>query len=333
MLPFIDCFWEGVILIEHKSKGKDLDKAYQQATDYFSGLTDEQLPQYVLVSDFDKFRLYNLEDKTDFAFGLDQLLENIELFGFIAGYNQTKFVAEDPVNIKASELMGELHDAIQSTGFGDINEGHDLEIFLTRILFLLFAEDTQIFEARQFQNYILTKTRNDGFDTGSAIGYLFQILNTSPSHRLKNLDQDLAKFAYINGQLFSQTIQIPQFDSKTRTSLIKCCDFDWSKISPAVFGSLFQSVMNPIERRSFGAHYTEEKNILKTIEPLFLDELWNEFDSIIGSRKKLIEFHLRLKELTFLDPACGCGNFLIVTYRELRKLELAVLLKLHISDL
>ena len=127
---FIDCFWEGVILIEHKSKGKDLTKAYEQATDYFSGLTDEQLPQYVLVSDFDKFHLYNLEDKTDFAFGLDQLLEKIELFDFIAGYNQTKFVAEDPVNIRASELMGELHDAIQSTGFGDINEGHDLEIFL-----------------------------------------------------------------------------------------------------------------------------------------------------------------------------------------------------------
>lgn len=329
---FIDCFWEGVILIEHKSKGKDLTKAYEQATDYFSGLTDEQLPQYVLVSDFDKFHLYNLEDKTDYAFSLDQLLENIELFGFIAGYNQIKFVAEDPVNIKASELMGELHDAIQSSGFGEINDGHDLEIFLTRILFLLFAEDTQIFETRQFHNYILTKTRPDGFDTGSAIGYLFQILNTNPNLRLKNLDQDLAKFAYINGQLFDQTISIPQFDSKTRASLIKCCEFDWSKISPAVFGSLFQSVMNPTQRRSFGAHYTEEKNILKTIEPLFLDELWSEFDSLKTNRKKLIEFHLKLKQLTFFDPACGCGNFLIVTYRELRKLELAVLLRLHVSS-
>jgi hypothetical protein len=325
---FIDCFWEGVILIEHKSFGKDLDKAFVQATDYFTGLTDAQLPKYILVSDFDRFHLYNLDDKTDVAFGLNELLENIELFGFLAGYAKKDFVAEDPVNIQASVLMGNLHDAIRETGF----EGFDLEVFLTRILFILFAEDTQIFETRQFLDYLENRTGVDGFDTGMKIQYLFQILNTPIVKRPNNLDEELVKFAYINGQLFAGTTDIPQFDSKTRLKLIECARFDWSKISPAVFGSLFQSVMNPEQRRTFGAHYTEEKNILKTIEPLFLDDLWAEFDNCKSNKKKLQEFHIKLSKLTFLDPACGCGNFLIVTYRELRKLELQVLVKLHSSQ-
>jgi hypothetical protein len=325
---FIDCFWEGVILIEHKSLGKDLDKAFVQATDYFTGLTDVQLPKYVLVSDFDLFHLYNLDDKTDVSFGLNQLLENIELFGFLAGYAKKDLVAEDPVNIQASVLMGNLHDAIRETGY----DGYELEIFLTRILFVLFAEDTQIFEKRQFLHFIENRTSVDGFDTGIKIGVLFDNLNKPFAKRLNNLDQELAKFPYINGGLFAERIEMPQFDSKTRLRLIECARFDWSKISPAVFGSLFQSVMNPEQRRTFGAHYTEEKNILKTIEPLFLDDLWAEFDACKSNKKKLQEFHIRLSKLTFLDPACGCGNFLIVTYRELRELELQVLLKLHSSQ-
>jgi N-6 DNA Methylase len=325
---FIDCFWEGVILIEHKSFGKDLDKAFVQATDYFTGLTDVQLPKFVLVSDFDRFHLYNLDDKTDVAFSLDQLLENIELFGFLAGYAKKDLVAEDPVNIQASVLMGNLHDAIRETGY----EGYELEIFLTRILFVLFAEDTQIFEMRQFLQFIENRTSVDGFDTGIKIGVLFDTLNKPFAKRVNNLDQELAKFPYINGGLFAERIECPQFDSKTRLKLIECARFDWSKISPAVFGSLFQSVMNPEQRRTFGAHYTEEKNILKTIEPLFLDDLWAEFDTCKSNKKKLQEFHIRLSKITFLDPACGCGNFLIVTYRELRKLELQVLLKLHNAE-
>lgn len=322
---FIDCFWEGVILIEHKSKGANLEKASDQAMSYLSGLTQEQLPKYILVSDFNHFNLQNLETSETWHFELGQFLENIELFNFISGYKQIKFVAEDPVNIQASELMGDFHDAIRQTGF----EGHQLELFLTRILFILFAEDTQILQKRQFQDFILRKTNQDGTNTGSQIQMLFQILNTPHSKRPKNLDEELANFDYINGQLFADITYIPSFDSKIRANLIKCCEFDWSKISPAVFGSLFQSVMNPEQRRTFGAHYTEEKNILKTIEPLFLDELWLEFESILHNKKKLAQFHTKLSKLTFFDPACGCGNFLIITYREIRKLELAILLELH----
>jgi type II restriction/modification system DNA methylase subunit YeeA len=158
---------------------------------------------------------------------------------------------------------------------------------------------------------------------------LFQVLNTPKENRFKNLDEQLDAFPYVNGNLFGEFLPMASFDSKMRMALLKCCRIDWSKISPAIFGSMFQSVMNPKERRNLGAHYTSEKNILKLIKPLFLDELWEEFEILKDNRNRLIEFHRKLSKLTFLDPACGCGNFLIITYRELRLLEIEVIKKLH----
>ena len=160
---------------------------------------------------------------------------------------------------------------------------------------------------------------------------LFQVLDTPSEKRFKNLDEQLAEFPYVNGKLFQEILPMASFDTKMRKALLDCCYIDWSKISPAIFGSMFQSVMNPKERRNLGAHYTSETNILKLIKPLFLDELWAEFENIKNNKNKLPEFHKKISLLKFLDPACGCGNFLVITYRELRLLEIAVLRALNKS--
>jgi hypothetical protein len=325
---YIDMLWKGQILIEMKSKGKDLTKAYGQAKGYLHGLKQIEIPKYVLVCDFDLFRLYDLEEKGDdefHEFTLKDLVHNVEHFGFIAGYQKKIYREEDPVNIRAAELMGKLHDRLKEIGY----EGHPLEVYLVRMLFLLFAEDTTIFEKQQFQDYIEQRTSEDGSDLAAKLQELFQILNTPLDKRFKNLDEQLAAFPYVNGKLFEEILPTAFFDASMRDSLLECCYLDWSKISPAIFGSMFQSVMDPKERRNLGAHYTSEKNILKLIKPLFLDDLKAEFEKCKNNTAQLRDFHFRMSKLKFLDPACGCGNFLVITYRELRLLELEVLRHLH----
>jgi type II restriction/modification system DNA methylase subunit YeeA len=302
---FIDLFWKGMLLVEHKSRGKDLDRAYTQALDYFPGISEHDLPQYVLVSDFARFRLYNLEDHEQHEFALKDLRKNVRLFGFIAGYQTHKIKEEDPVNIKAAEQMGRLHDKMKEVGY----EGHALELYLVRLLFCLFAEDTGIFERQQFQDYIEQRTSEDGSDLADRINTVFQVLNTPEDKRLKNLDEQLSAFPYVNGKLFEEMLPTASFDRAMRKALLDCCDLDWGRISPAIFGSLFQSIMDKQARRNLGAHYTSEKNILKLIKPLFLDALWEEFNTVKSNKNKLAEFHNKLRSLKFLDPACGCGNF------------------------
>ncbi len=318
---FIDLLWKGTLLIEFKSRGKDLGKAHEQAKDYFPGLKDHELPKYILVSDFERFKLYDLEENSNIEFTLKEFVNNVQYFGFIAGYQKKVYKEQDPANIKAAELMGKLHDRLEEIGY----TGHPLEVYLVRILFLLFAEDTTIFNKQQFQDYLEQRTAEDGSDLASKLQELFQVLNTAKENRFKNLDEQLADFPYVNGKLFEENLPTASFDTKMRQALLDCCYIDWSKISPAIFGSMFQSVMNPKERRNLGAHYTSETNILKLIKPLFLDDLWKEFESIKDNKNKLPEFHKKLSTLKFLDPACGCGNFLVITYRELRLLELEIL--------
>lgn len=318
---FIDLFWEGTLLVEHKSKGQNLDAAYTQAKDYFHGLEEHELPKYVMVSDFERFRLYDLDEKSSHEFVLSDFHKHVKLFAFIAGYQKRTFRDQDPVNVKAAELLGKLHDKLKDSGY----EGHKLEIFLVRILFCLFADDTGIFQKDLFRDLIENRTRVDGSDLGGWLSQFFQTLNTPQDSRMKNLDEDLDAFPYVNGKLFEEALPIPAFDSSMREMLIKCSALDWGQISPAIFGSMFQSVMNPEERRNLGAHYTSEKNIMKLIKPLFLDELQKEFKKVKSNRNKLLAFHEKLGRLKFLDPACGCGNFLIITYRELRRLELETL--------
>ena len=322
---FIDLLWKGVILVEHKSKGKNLDKAYEQAIDYFPGLEEHELPKYILVSDFQRFRLYDLETDENTEFELKDLVNNVHLFDFIAGYKKRIYKDEDPVNIQAAELMGELHDRLENIGYID----HELEVYLVRLLFCLFADDTGIFNKGIFQEYIDLHTKSDGSDLAMHLASIFHILNHPEDKRLKNLDENLSQFPYVNGKLFEEVLSPASFDSEMRSMLLKASALDWGKISPAIFGSMFQAVMNPEQRRNLGAHYTSEKNILKLIKPLFLDNLYAEFEKIKNNHNKLKKFQEKLANLRFLDPACGCGNFLIITYRKLRELEIIVLKELN----
>ena len=323
---YIDMFWKGMLLVEHKSRGKDLDKAYTQALDYFPGIKERDLPKYVLVSDFARFRLYDLEEGTQQEFKLADLHKRIKHFAFIAGYRTQTIAPQNPVNIKAAERMGKLHDALKATNY----EGHPLEVLLVRLLFCLFAEDTGIFQpASAFRAWIEERTAPDGSDLGPQLAQLFQVLNTPEDRRAKMLDEQSAAFPYVNGKLFEEMLPIASFDFAMREALLNCCALDWSAISPAIFGALFQSIMDAKARRNIGAHYTSEENILKLIQPLFLDALWEEFNRVRGNKNKLFEFHKKLRTLTFFDPACGCGNFLVIAYRELRRLELEVLRTVH----
>ena len=318
---YIDLLWKGNLLIEMKSRGKSLDKAFEQAKGYMQKLKQHDLPKYVAVCDFDKFRLYDLEEDTRIDFHLKDLVKNVQHLGFMAGYQKKVYKEEDPVNIEAAELMGKLHDQLKAIGY----EGHPLEVYLVRLLFCLFADDTTIFEKEAFREYIEQRTAEDGSDLASKLNEFFFILNTPKEKRLKNLDEQLNEFPYVNGKLFEESLPIASFNRNMRSNLLECCNLDWSKISPAIFGSMFQSVMNPKERRNLGAHYTSEKNILKLIKPLFLDDLRAEFESVKGNKNQLRKFHDKISLLRFLDPACGCGNFLVISYRELRLLEIEII--------
>ncbi len=323
---YIDLFWPGKLLVEHKSLGKDLDKAMHQAMGYLHGLSNEEMPELVVVCDFARFECRNLQTGDTLSFETRHLYKHVMWFGTLAGFRAQTLKAEDPVNVKAAERMGRLHDALKQSGY----QGHELEVLLVRLLFCLFADDTSIFfPAQSFADFVRDDTRADGSDLGSRLAQLFQVLNTPEAQRSHKLDAALAAFPYVNGKLFEEPLPLADFDTAMRQALVEASVLDWSQISPAIFGSLFQSIMNAEARRNLGAHYTSEANILKLIGPLFLDELRAEFKRIEHHRDKLGEFHQRLAQLRFLDPACGCGNFLVICYRELRLLELEVLRAIH----
>ncbi len=324
---FIDLFWPGVLLVEQKSAGRDLTAAREQAGTYFDALPERERPRFQLLCDFQTFELLDRDEREETRFALADLPQYVEKFGFIIGVQRRTFRDQDPVNIEASELIARLHDALKASGY----DGHDLELFLVRTVFCLFADDTGIFEPRDiFLDFIEERTAPDGSDLGPRLMRLFQVLDTPPNRRQAKLDEDLARFPHVNGDLFDGAVRIPDFDTEMRRALLDAGQFDWTAISPAIFGALFQSVMEPAERRAQGAHYTTEKNILKVIEPLFLDDLRVEFRRLQARRDgravaDLRRFRDKLGSLRLFDPACGCGNFLIIAYRELRTLEIDVL--------
>jgi hypothetical protein len=324
---WIDLLVPGDMAVEHKSRGENLDAAMTQLFDYLDDLQPAAAPWLVVACDFQTFYWQDLRSGTEGRFTLAELPEHIELFWWLAGHGASStFEDEEEANLVATGYMATLHDAVLASGY----DPHALREWLTRILFCLFADDTAVWDKDAFKNHIFLNTRADGADLGPALAYLFQLLNTGPESLPANLDEDLAGFTYINGDLFAVTLPIPSCDEATRDALLAACKFDWSAISPAIFGSMFQNVMTPAERRHLGAHYTTEENILKTIRPMFVDALDVELGSIrvtssAQSRAALTAFHDKLASLTFLDPACGCGNFLVIAYREIRRLETEVL--------
>ena len=343
----IDLFWKGRLLAEHKSAGEKLDKAESQAFQSIQELAasgrEDECPRYILLCNFTSIALYDLEPDIQLElplwrgqryerreFRLTDLYAHIKHFAFLIGQQTHKFGEEDPANLKAAAIMADLHDAVAGGNY----DPRAIERLLVRLLFCLFADDTGIFEAAQFELFIENRTREDASDLGSQLNALFDVLNTPPERRPRHLVEDLNAFPYVNGELFAERLPTAGFNRQMRNRLVAACRFDWSRISPAIFGSLFQGIMDAEERRQIGAHYTSERDILKVIRPLFLDDLRAEFDRIKRDRStrrtdRLHSFLNKLASLRFLDPACGCGNFLAIGYRELRRLEHEVLMVLY----
>ena len=298
---FIDRFWPGVLLVEQKSAGRDLKAAYEPAGEYFDALPGRDRPRYILVSDFQTFELHDLDEREVVSFALTDLLAHVEAFGFILGMQRRTFRDQDSANIEAAELVGRLRDALADAG----HRGHDLERFLVRVEFCMFADDTGVFEPRDiFLDFIETRTGEDGADLGPWLSQLFEVLDTPEDKRPATLDEDLARFLYVNGDLFEGHLRTLSFDAAMRGEMLDACRFDWSKLSPAIFGALFQSVMDPAERRAHGANYTTEKNILKVIEPLFMDDLRTEFERARAGRGRnlpaaLHQFQAKFGGMTF----------------------------------
>lgn len=327
---YVDLFWPGALAVEMKSRGKDLDKAYEQAREYLEAFPQHELPRGVLICDFERFHFYDLDAnaaKTEFT--IDELPGKVELFAYLAGYQKRVYREQDPANFAAAEAMGRLHDRLKEVGY----RGRELEIYLARLMFCMFADDAAIFDKDDFLFYLRDRTAEDGSDLAAKLDEFFYVLNAPPEKRLRNLDERLAAFPYINGGLFAERLSPASFDAASRQILIECCELDWGQISPSIFGALFQCAMDPRARRNLGAHYTSEKNILKALHPLFLDDLRAELDKVkalkIGRLQRLKAFHDKLASIKILDPACGCGNFLVVAYRELRLLELEVLKEIN----
>lgn len=340
----IDLLWPGKLLVEMKTTGRDLSEAKngaaRQAFDYLDHLAPEDRPRWVLVSDFAHFVLYDLgpeihdylrglasarRARPEIAaqFPLADLPDRLRHFAFIRDEEQQLFQTQPDVNLKAVALLGDLHDELKKSGYA----GHRLERFLVRVLFCLFAEDTDIFEWESFTRFV-RRSKKDGSDLGQRLAKLFEVLDQDAAARSAHLPPEFAAFPYINGGLFAERLDTADLTTEHLAALRQCCTFDWSKISPGVFGSLFQGVMDKRERRAKGAHYTSEENIRRVLDPLCLDELRAEFARLrtgASRQKALAQFHQKLATLRFLDPACGCGNFLVVAYRELRALELEVL--------
>lgn len=334
---FIDGYIPGKLITEMKSRGVSLERAFGQVTDYVLHL-EEDVPPYILTCDFARFRLYHTADGKEFECSLQDLAQHAEAFMFLAG-QEAEFVEESLVNRNAAYAIALLHEALIASRF----TGHDLEVFLTRLLFYLFADDTGIFGEKQMFTRLLAHSKPDGTDLKGTLQTLFEdILNVPETQRQTTTQgQVFDRFAYVNGDLFKERTRIPNFDGAMRALLLNCAvDLDWSQISPAIFGAMFQGVLEDTSqddasgktatqkrtasRRELGAHYTSERNILRVIEPLFLNGLRAEFEAAKSKRdgrKALEAFYKKLSTLTFLDPACGCGNFLVIAYRELRRLE------------
>lgn len=337
---YIDALIPGKALIEMKSAGKDLDKAEEQALDYIHDLADVETPRLLIISDFRRIRIVDLDsekasdgsgDAGRTEFRLAQLPDHVDDLKFLAGYGMVQVGSreQEEASIRAARVMADLYEALDGSGYSD----HEASIFLIRTLFCLYGDDAGLWERDLFAEFLVTRTREDGSDLGAQLTLLYQTMNTPVEHRQSTLDELIARFPYVNGGIFAEHLNIPSFSSTMRDELMRACAFDWSGISPAVFGSLFQAVKSPEARRELGEHYTSETNILKTLEPLFLDELRQRFADHAHNAKELTDLRKELGELRIMDPACGCGNFLVVAYRELRRLDTEILVRIRELEL
>ncbi|MCR5914149.1 class I SAM-dependent DNA methyltransferase [Corynebacterium sp. zg254] len=292
-----------------------------------SPLVTKFTPRFVIVSDYDELIAYDTKTAENRHFHLREIDQHFTFFLPWAGMEKAQYTAESHADVKAAEKMGKLFDELASANPGLLDNPdnrHGLNVFFTRLLFCYFAEDTGIFEENQFTNAVGSHTLEDGSDTGEFIKDLFAALDEADASRRP---AHLADFPYVNGRLFrtDSALTVPRFSATAREMLIELGKQIWLDINPDIFGSMFQAIVTPGKRSNLGQHYTSVPNILKTIEPLFLDELREEFEKAYDSPKKLEALLVRIGRIKVFDPACGSGNFLVIAYKELRRLEHSIL--------
>lgn len=301
----------------------DLHQVISELKETYSN--SKAAPRFVIVTDFKQWLAIDMITGDTLDCSFEDLKKHFDFFLPFAGIEKAQYLAENPADVKAAEKMAKLYDQINTDNEFDSEEDiHQLNVFLSRLLFCFFAEDTGIFDDKIFTNAIISNTKTDGTDLGEFVRDLFQILNlpdeVRPSDRVY-----LHKFPYVNGGLFREQYPIPHLSFKARNLIIECGNLDWSEINPDIFGSMIQAVVTTDKRGGLGMHYTSVPNIMKVINPLFLDDLREELINASGNEKQLRQLLDRLSKLKIFDPACGSGNFLIIAYKELRLLENEIL--------
>lgn len=285
--------------------------------------------RFVIVTDFKTLLAIDTRTLDKLDIEINELPKHYDFFLPWAGMEKAQHANENPADVKAAEKMAKLFDEIKKDNPDDSPDFiHGLNVFLSRLLFCFFAEDTEIFKDGQFTNAISSHTQADGSDLNSYLDNLFEVLNT-PKNERKGLPDFLQQFEYVNGGLFRQNIPAPTFTRRSRQVIIEVGELNWKGINPDIFGSMFQAVIGTDQRGSLGQHYTSVPNIMKVIEPLFLNELYETFEKAEHNPKKLNDLLHRLSKIKIFDPACGSGNFLIIAYKELRRLEIAVIKQLQ----
>ena len=288
--------------------------------------TMRHAPRFIIVTDYTILLAVDTKTGGHLDIAIQDMAKHYDFFLPWAGIEKHKHKNENPADRKAAEKMAKLYDGILAENgiTGDRNKTHDLNVFLSRLLFCFFAEDTNIFSQGLFTDSVASHTQVDGSDLNIYLGKLFLVLNTKEEDR-SGLPEHFRKFPYVNGGLFKEHHWVPTFSAKSHRIIIECGELDWKQINPDIFGSMMQAVTHPGERASLGMHYTSVPNIMKVIEPLFLNDLREAFEKCGGNKKKLDELRIRMSKIKFFDPACGSGNFLIITYKELRRLEMEII--------
>jgi len=323
---FIDVFWKDTMLIEHKSAGKSLDVAEKQARGYLAALPPALRPPVLLLTDFARMRIveYLTDDSIEFQLvDLPKHIARLEkiILQRLPGSASTQVEADQ----KAAKLMANLYIELEKNGY----EGHPASAFLVRILFCLFADDTQMWKKGIFLNFV-ESTVEDGSGVGARLQSLFEILNTPKDKRPKVIDEQLKEFPYVNGGLFAEALPTIYFTREMRVALLRACAYDWASINPTIFGTLFQSIKSKEERRLLGEHYTTEEAINKVLDPILFDALNERLIHAWDHTAKLKQLKSDLGKFQLLDPACGSGNFLITAYKRLRRFELEIIVRLKV---
>lgn len=313
-------------LLFQEVEGRDLHQIIDNLQNEASTMSHS--PRFIIVTDYTTLLAVDTKNKDQLDIEIKNITKYYDFFLPWAGIEKHNHSNENPADRKAAETMAKLYDGIlEENSIENEERTHDLNVFLSRLLFCFFAEDTNIFEEKIFTNYIASHTQADGSDLDTYLDTLFDVLNTKDSSKYPSY---LQKLPYVNGGLFAKKHWIPKFSARSRKIIIECGKLDWSKINPDIFGSMIQAVVHSGERGSLGMHYTSVPNIMKVIGPLFLNNLKDEFYQNRANKKKLEEILSRIARIKFFDPACGSGNFLIITYKELRRLEMEIIKELGI---